>query len=183
LDQDVVLKFRDGVTGRWKALAPKTRRVLVAGVAGSGVLLIALATAPSPATTPAGPPPAESTPTIAAEAGPDPALSGDDPVAAARALVALRAECIRSASLLCLDGVVQAGSSAEAADRAAVTVIQTGGEAPAPIDGSVFELVERLGASALVSLGRPTAGETAPASLLLMKGEAGWRIRDYVAGS
>jgi hypothetical protein len=38
-------------------------------------------------------------------------------------------------------------------------------------------LVERLGNSALVEVG----SETAPASLLLMRSEAGWRIRDWVA--
>jgi hypothetical protein len=118
------------------------------------------------------------------DGAPDPELFGDDPVAAAIVLLALREECFRSASLLCLDGVVQPGSSAEAADRAAVSVLQGGGEAPAPISAPSPELVERLGESALVSLVAASEGdgapETAPASLLLMKGEAGWRIRDYL---
>jgi hypothetical protein len=113
----------------------------------------------------------------------DPELRGDDPIAAAAVLLAVRDECLRSASLLCLDGVVQPGSSAEATDRAAVSIIQGGGEPPTPIAAPRLELVERLGDSALVSLGRAEAGgagETGPASLLLMKGEAGWRIRDYL---
>jgi hypothetical protein len=38
-------------------------------------------------------------------------------------------------------------------------------------------VVERLGDSVLVDLDP----ESQPASVLLMKGEAGWRIRDYVA--
>jgi hypothetical protein len=129
----------------------------------------------SPASTPA----AEDPSIVAAE----PALSGDDPIAAAAVLLDLRAGCFRSASLLCLDGVVQPGSSAEDADRAAVGAVQAGGEAPAPIVASQLELVERLGDSALVALGSSGASEKQPASLLLMKGEAGWRIRDYVAAS
>jgi hypothetical protein len=39
-------------------------------------------------------------------------------------------------------------------------------------------LVERLGDSALVGLGN--GPETTPASTLVMRGEAGWRIRAYL---
>ena len=39
-------------------------------------------------------------------------------------------------------------------------------------------LTEQLGDSALVTVVDP--GDSEPASFLLVKGEAGWRIRDYV---
>jgi len=47
---------------------------------------------------------------------------------------------------------------------------------PALPNPPAVELVQRLGDSALVFLGPGTE----PASLLLVKGEAGWRIRDYL---
>jgi hypothetical protein len=184
-ETDVVARLREELTRRWHSLSPRYRRLLIAAVAGIGVLVIALAAVPTPAppdAAPAATPSTGSAPIpVGSDAGPDPELTSDDPAAAARVLLARRGACLRSASLLCLDGVVQAGSSAEAADRAAVSVIQGGGEAPPPIDAPAIELVERLGDSALVSLGGPPSGETAPASLLLIKGEAGWRIRDYVS--
>ena len=43
---------------------------------------------------------------------------------------------------------------------------------------ALVRLEERLGDSALVSLGDVTDSE--PASLIMMKSEAGWRIRDYL---
>jgi hypothetical protein len=184
LEQDVAVRLRAGFTERWRSLTAKSRRRLIAGAAGVAVLLIALAASPA-AQPPSVPSPAGSTeaagrgPAVTDDAS-DPELQGDDPIAAAAVLLAVRDECLRAASLLCLDGVVQPGSSAEATDRAAVSIVQGGGEPPTPITAPRLELVERLGDSALVSLGRAEAGETGPASLLLMKGEAGWRIRDYL---
>ena len=109
-------------------------------------------------------------------------IGGDDPVAAAAALLAARQGCIRDLSVLCLDGVGQPGSAALANDTALVRDIQSGGEIP-PFPASIsLTLVERLGDSAIVSLDpSDTATQTTPASLLLMKGEAGWRIRDYLS--
>jgi hypothetical protein len=69
-----------------------------------------------------------------------------------------------------------------------VTSMQGGAEAPPAIRSDGLQLIERLGDSALVSLGVASSlenadadPETQPASLLLMKGEAGWRIRDYLS--
>ena len=160
LDQDVVLRLRRHLTDRWRALTTRSRRMLLGGVVVAGVLVVALAASP-PAAAPstgtasggAASPSSGSTDVGVVEPDPAPQLTEDDPVAAARALLAVREDCLRSASLLCLDGVVQAGSSAEASDRAAVGVIQDGGEPPAPIAAVRLELVERLGDSALVSLG------------------------------
>jgi hypothetical protein len=133
------------------------------------------------------------------------AIVGDDPIAAASALVEARQGCIRSMSIVCLDSVAQQGSVAMDDDVALIRALQAGAEPPAgsalggtdmphsasvvapseqtPSGVALFELVERLGATALVemrSTDSAVAGETATASLLLMKGEAGWRIRSYV---
>lgn len=103
---------------------------------------------------------------------------GDDPLAAAVALLERRDACIAELSLLCLEEADQQGSAALADDRAGLEVLRAGEEAElpavAPVDAA---LVERLGDSALVRLGP----QTAPASLLLVRSEAGWRIRDWVA--
>jgi hypothetical protein len=77
---------------------------------------------------------------------------------------------------LCLDAVVQVGSPALAADQALILALQDGAESPDELIASTPSLVERLGDSALISLG----GKTQPASILLMKGQAGWRIRAYL---
>ena len=116
----------------------------------------------------------------------DPVLS-DDPVAALGALLAERERCIRDLSVLCLDGVLQKGSAAMERDAAIIRSIQKGGEVPpeAAIAAGGLTLVERLGDSALVSLNAPGASppgaaQRTPASTLVMRGEAGWRIRDYL---
>jgi hypothetical protein len=108
-------------------------------------------------------------------------VTSDDPVAALAALLERRDECIRDVSVLCLDDVAQAGSSALQADAALVRAIQAGGEVPD--DGGLvvgeLRLVERLGDSALIDLG--SSAHSTTASTLVMRGEAGWRIRDYLA--
>jgi hypothetical protein len=107
-------------------------------------------------------------------------LTGDDPVAAASFLVRERDRCISSLSLACLDGVDAPGSSALSGDQAAVRVGQRGGELPDPLSESTDPrpamLIERLGDSALVRLGSAASD----ASLLLVKGDSGWRIRDVI---
>ena len=115
----------------------------------------------------------------------EPLVVGDDPVAALVVLLETRQRCIRDLSILCLDEVDQAGSVAMASDVALLRSLQSdSGEqvVDAPLDPSAAELVERLGDSALIRLADTDApsGETQPASLLLMKGEAGWRIRSYL---
>jgi hypothetical protein len=113
--------------------------------------------------------------------GPDAApVAGDDPVAALVALLETRAGCIRDLSVLCLDSVGQAGSSALADDQALVRSLQAGAESPNvfEVDAAQVTIDERLGDSAILRLGDVADNE--PASILLMKGEAGWRIRDYL---
>lgn len=115
----------------------------------------------------------------AVDAGP---VGGDDPVAALLALLEARGRCIRDLSVLCLDAVDQPGSAALAGDQALVRRLQAGGELPEPleVDEAQVTITERLGDSAILDLG--DVPDTEPASVLLMKGEAGWRIRDYLTG-
>ncbi|TAL41521.1 MAG: hypothetical protein EPN91_10475 [Salinibacterium sp.] len=134
-------------------------------------------------------------------------VSGDDPVAALLALLDAREQCIRDLSALCLDDVDEQGSSALAADQALVGSVQSGeaGAVDWAVDASEVTVTERLGSSVILRIGDGARGESAngsgasgegangestsdrangePASILLMKGEAGWRIRDYLDGS
>ena len=66
-------------------------------------------------------------------------------------------------------------------DSALIQQIQQGGELPksATVNYSGPTLVERLGGSALLSLG----ANVEPASVLLIKVPSGWRIRDYLSGA
>ncbi|WP_108251595.1 protein kinase domain-containing protein [Planctomonas deserti] len=138
---------------------------------------------------PTTPPSQEEMDTAALES----AIAGEDPVVAASALLRLRAECLRVRSAACLRGVDQPGSVALAADLAelerldrpgagAETDLQTSTDAAEPADAPV--LVERLGGTAIVSVPASSLGDstpdTPPASLLLIRSEAGWRIRDVL---
>lgn len=192
--------------GRWKAvleagpvatLRPALRRALrsvrrpVWVIAGVVALAVVAAVAMLPggaseaeqAGVPAGSAAAEPTqgptPPVSGAATVHPAILGDDPAAAAVALLAARAECMRAASILCLDGVDQPGSAAIEADAYRIRMAQEGGvENPEPaLTGIEPTVVDRLGDSALLSLDR--AG-TPVASLLLIRAEPGWRIRDLV---
>jgi eukaryotic-like serine/threonine-protein kinase len=85
-------------------------------------------------------------------------------------------------SVLCLDDVAQNGSAAMDDDAALIRAIE-GGSADGSLVGQEpadASLVERHGDAALVAF---TLGpDDTPASVLLVKGEAGWRIRDYLGG-
>jgi len=111
----------------------------------------------------------------------DPVVMGDDPIAAAVVLLELRDRCFRELSVICLDDVAQQGSSALATDQAAVRDAQNGAELPPPLTAGAerLSIVEQAGDAVLLEWDTPAQNE--PASLLLMKGEAGWRIRDYLS--
>ena len=111
------------------------------------------------------------------------ALDGDEPVLAVPVLLRLRAGCLAAASIVCLDAVEQPGSAVMAADSyGARAAQQGGGTAAAPtFEGYTAGLVERTGNSALVALAPPdgpAGAEGRPASVLVVKGEAGWRLRE-----
>jgi hypothetical protein len=137
-----------------------------------------LPTAP-PATPPMISGPGRGTSPDGSAAAPDPRV-GDDPIAALDALLRDRERCIRDLSLLCLDGVLQAGSVAMQHDADLVRAVQAGGELTedASIVAQAPVLLERLGDSAIVELG--DVAQTQPASVLMMRSEAGWRIRNYL---
>lgn len=178
---------------RWRSWTPGRRRIVVA--VGAAALTVAVVTAVVPAgvsatraagttteTWPSGAP--SGSPSAFAESDQavrDPAVTGDDPVAASRALLSARDRCLGSLSLRCLDQVDDADSGALKDDQAAIRVAQQGGELPDPLEGGADEgspvLVQRLGDSALVRLGAAPSG----ASLLLVKSGGGWRIRDVIA--
>lgn len=125
-------------------------------------------------------------------------LEADDPAAAVLELLRQREACLAAASVLCLDGVNQAGSVAMAADgytiRQAQAVPGAARADSGAADGWAVTAVvhERTGNAALVTLDHGPDSDTAsnapagaagtvnrqPASALVIKGEAGWRLRE-----
>lgn len=111
------------------------------------------------------------------------AILADDPVAAAEALLRARERCILKRSVLCLDGVDQANSSALEDDGYLIRSLQGGGAADASsssFSGATIVLSERLGDSALLAVqgGEPEVAKGT--ALLIVKGQSGWRIRDFL---
>ncbi len=123
--------------------------------------------------------------------GRDPLL-GDDPVAAARVLVERRHACFaaRRPSAGCLEAVVQKGSELLRTEEAGLG--ERGAASARDYGAADVTLVQRWARAALVTvepgapggpggLGAPgSAGsiKREPASLLLVRGEAGWRLRE-----
>jgi hypothetical protein len=117
--------------------------------------------------------------------------ASEDPDVAAPALLRLRADCLRRRDTACLDGADQPGSAADDADRSRIAAAGGGGR-----DDGEAHLTDalgparRLGDTALIELrptddggaaaGGPSSPERRPASLLVVRGEAGWRIRDLM---
>lgn len=171
--------LRRALRGRWAAMPAVRRRVVLASVAGGAAVLVLAAILPGPSSGSAQPgadsgvepgPAPSASPMVGIEPEPDPLLALDQ-------LLALREQCFRELSVVCLAAVAEPGSSAERADRTALDALLDDGEQPQFLTGIGAELVEQLGGSALIRL----AGESDPASVLLMRTEAGWRIRDYLA--
>jgi predicted Ser/Thr protein kinase len=176
---------------RLRAIGGSVRRPFwVAGGVAAAALLVSIVLTPTGASDPAatpGPtgtaePTARGAPAAAGSPASGSAAEGvlleDDPAAAARELLDRRADCFRELSVLCLDGVDGADSSAAVADAAEILAAQERGGVPAEgvvLDGPV-ETVERLGDTALVRVILPDAE---PASVLVLRTEAGWRIRGF----
>ncbi len=184
--------WRD-LPGLWRdQLRARRRPLLVAGLVAAAGTVLALTVIPAgEASSQAGQAsdtrPSSSVRTTGAaatgrSASDAAALAGDDPVLAVPVLLRLRAECLAAASVICLDGVDQAGSAAMAADSYTVRLIQQGGSREEKPDDAccTVSLVERTGNSALVALApRPGApANSKPASALTIRGEAGWRLRE-----
>lgn len=162
------------VRGIWSGWQPRRRRLVLGAVAAGLTVLVAVALVPGGAAEPTAARPTSS-PTSAVDSS-VPELP-EDPVEAAILLLAGRERCLRDLSALCLDEVVQPGSSAYDDDVALIRAVQSGGEYPsgtiAPGDPV---LVERLGDSVLLDL--PTGSD--PGSILILRTTNGWRIRDYL---
>lgn len=119
------------------------------------------------------------------------AAESPDPDVAAPALLRLRAACLHHSDAICVSDVDEAGSAVDDADRS--TIASGGSEAPDGVAlhvGDALSPARRLGDTALIEL-RPgseapaartdvSAPERRPASLLIVRGEAGWRIRDLM---
>ncbi|HET6673391.1 MAG TPA: hypothetical protein VFG92_08435 [Agromyces sp.] len=106
----------------------------------------------------------------------DPA--GDDPVAATRWLLERRAECFENLDLGCLDEVLQPASAIEAQDRAAMLAARDGAAGPdVGFDLETLHVSSEMGDAVLAAVTR-VAPEREPASLLVVRGEAGWRLRE-----
>lgn len=166
----------DRLAAVWTGWSIRRKRLTLGGFAAGLTVVVAVAATPMPAEPVVVEPAADEVGAIAVEA---PQLP-DDPVEAATVLLDERQRCIRDLSLLCLDGVAQAGSAAFAEDAALIRDLQAGGEYPAQriLAGSPV-LIERLGDAALLDL----APGSVPASVLLLKTVDGWRIRQYLEGS
>jgi len=192
------------VRGRLAALLRSRGRALtVGGLIGGAVLVLLLTLVPpatagdelpvatsAPASDPSGtsepdaratgPDPSDPSGLIAAntpaEGGPG-AAPPDDPIAAARDLLARRASCFALLDLECLGSVAQPGSPIEASDRIALAAALDGGAAlETAFDPATVELVAEMGGAVLVRARLDPERE--PASLLMVRGEAGWRLRE-----
>ncbi|MGN6325877.1 protein kinase domain-containing protein [Pseudolysinimonas sp.] len=186
LDRSPAAELAAAARARW-ARWSSARRRLVLGV-GAGALSLVVAVLVIPAPTPGGavaagersasPAPAATSTGSSRDAATDPAVTGDDPVAAATPLLRARASCRDELSILCLDAADQPDSAAADADREAIRVGQVGGRLPPdPLAGAGDAppaLTERIGGSALIAVGGGV-------SLLLVRGDDGWRIRDIIA--
>ena len=175
---------------RLRTVARNRRRpLIVAGVlaaVASTALLVTVPTATAsrpvdgPAASSATARPARATsgpgatPRPGGAATPD-AITLDDPLAAAAALIAARASCLDRASLPCLSGVDEAGSPAAEADAAA---IHRSADAVEIAPTVTLTLSGRSGDAVVVSAADTSGDETRTASLLLLKDEAGWRLRE-----
>jgi hypothetical protein len=146
-----------------------------AGAVPSGAVR---STAPAPATPP-GPAPAAVPNAIPPSS--TSSVGADDPVVAATALLAGRKDCLAAHDVSCLDRVDQWQSPALSAD---VGIAAAADGAADPL-ADIHDLAasEQLGGAVLLTaVVEAHAGTKKPASLLVVRGEAGWRLRSYDTG-
>lgn len=189
----------------------RKRPLVVAGVVGGALLVLALTLLPgngrsaataTPTDAPERTPSASSAP-AAVGAAPKhspraspaaaAAIGGSDPVAATMALLAQRRTCLQTRAPACLEAVDQDGSPMLDADRSliasglAAQAAQAGQQPGRPshtYEGYDASLIQRSGGSALIALAPPGAGGAGtpkPASALVIEGETGWRLREVFA--
>lgn len=117
--------------------------------------------------------------TEAAGEGEGSRANSDDPVDAARRLLDARHACFAAKPVIvgCLDAVLEAGAGLKAEEAAALG--RPGAREERDYTQAQLSLVERWGDAALVAA-VPASSRTPksePASLLLVRSEAGWRLR------
>ncbi|MEI5582409.1 MULTISPECIES: hypothetical protein [unclassified Agromyces] len=112
----------------------------------------------------------------APERVPDLGALPDDPVAAAAALLEIRQTCLASRDAECVLAVAQPGSPIAARDGATIQA----GEEPTPgeADLAAITVAADLGDAVVLTVPWAEAGRE-PASLLMMRSEAGWRLREW----
>lgn len=188
---------------RLRAAARRRRPVLVVGgLIGGGALALLLTLVP-PATAGTAPRADDGIPTSPAQSGvdddaasdddsavdqsddgerataPADATNADDVVAATAALLQRRAECFDALDLECLSEVLQPGSTSESDDVGAMAAARDGGDIPQTFDTNAITVTAEMGSAVLLTVGYADAGvQKQPASLLVMRGEAGWRLRE-----
>lgn len=148
------------------ATASVSASASVSTSAGGGARA-ATSPAASPATSPAA------FPTADREAETAAVLAGDDADGAARVLLRLRAACLEALDSECLAGVDEPGSPALLADTAAADDPALLADLPVPVE--VRSVVNRLGGAVLYAAAGHADDE--PASVLVTRTEAGWRVR------
>lgn len=107
-----------------------------------------------------------------------PMVAGDDAAGAARSLLERRVECFAMLDLECLETVLQPGSAIESTDRTRMLAARDGA---APTDDgydlATVQVTAEMGDAVLIGVLRATP-QREPASLLMVRGEAGWRLRE-----
>ncbi|KQM83513.1 hypothetical protein [Agromyces sp. Leaf222] len=111
------------------------------------------------------------------EAGsPGEGLESQDPVVGARSLLQLRESCFAELDPSCVASYVQPGSPLEDADWNLMLAARDGAGGVEAYDPERMEVVTEMGAAVLVQVARVDDEE--PASLLVVRSEAGWRLRE-----
>ena len=180
------------VVGRARAMAGTVRpRFWIVGGAGVLALVAALVLLPVRATDAQPPSDPQETATSAAEPAPDTAHHAAPPLgvsvpqaetvdAAVVRLLERRAACVRERSVACLGDVVHAGSSAQRDDETLIRSLDAGEVASdrwSDVDLASVSVIDEYGGAALVAL---VTSDGEPAPILVMRTEAGWRIRSYL---
>ncbi len=116
-------------------------------------------------------------PSASDTAGPAPS-EDEDPVTAAAGLLARRHACLVRRDGVCLAAVDEAGSPLLGTDMALIADGGAAAKVPDPPGRSLLSLVEALGEAAIIAVASNAAETTQPASVLMIRTEAGWRLRE-----
>jgi hypothetical protein len=119
--------------------------------------------------------PGATEPTSPARSDAEAAVRGDDVVAATTVLLEARRECLREPSTSCFAAVDQAGSPAARDDVRVLDDPSVTAELVLPVH--VESEVQRLGESVVLAC---RTADDEPASVLVVRTEAGWRLREVV---